>query len=170
MKALFKSIGRFIDKVEKLCLGGSVVAVILMMLLVTADITGRKLFGMPVPGSVELTEDYLMISLVYLAMSYVYTEGGHVRVTLFRRFIPESMKTPIDVLLSLMGLVFFLIMTVRGWITMIRAIQFGEFSSSVLAYPLAPAYFILALGSALLCYRILETVISPEKIKWEEEI
>ena len=170
MKALFNTIGKYIDKLEKVCLGGSVIAIILMMLLVTADITGRKLFDMPIPGSLELIEDYLMIALVYLAISYVYIEGGHVRVTLFRRFIPESIKTPIDVVLSIISLMFFLILTVRGWMTTVRAFKFGELSSSILAYPLAPAYFILTLGSALLCLRILETVISPGKIKWEEEI
>jgi len=168
MKALIRFFGKFIDLLEKVCLAGSVLTVILMMLLVTADVLGRKFFHQPVPGSVEITEDYLMIALVYLAMSYVYTQGGHVRVTMFRRFIPGFLKLPVDTLLNLFALLFFVILTVRGWTTTLRAFKFQEFSSCILAYPLAPAYFILTLGAALLCVRILETIISPGKIKWEE--
>lgn len=163
-----KIAGRFLDLIEKICITGSVFCVIIMMLLVTADVTGRKFFHQPIPGSVEITEDYLMVALVYLAMSYVYTQGGHVRVTLFRRFIPGSIKLPVDTVLNLFALLFFVILTARGWATTLRAIKFHEFSSCILAYPLAPAYFILTLGGALLCVRILETIISPGRIKWEE--
>ncbi|MGQ9825116.1 MAG: TRAP transporter small permease [Desulfotomaculales bacterium] len=168
MKSFFDLLGKLIDLIEKICLAGSVVSVIAMMLLITTDVIGRKFFHQPIKGSVEITEDYLMIALVYLAMSYVYTEGGHVRVILFRRFIPNFIKLPLDTVLNLLGLLFFVLLAWRGWATTLRAIQYREFSSCILAYPLAPAYFILTLGAALLCVRILETIISPEKIKWEE--
>lgn len=168
MKAFIRFFGKFFSSLEKVCLAGSVFTVILMMLLVTVDVLGRKFFHQPVPGSVEITEDYLMIALVYLAMSYVYTQGGHVRVTMFRRFIPDLLKLPVDILLNLLSLIFFVILAVRGWTTTLRAVEFHEFSSCILAYPLAPAYFIMTLGAALLCVRILETIIWPSKIRWEE--
>src|SRR5690606_41095253 len=40
----------------------------------------------------EFTEDYLMVSLVFLTLSYVYTVGGHVRVTLFEKRIPARVN------------------------------------------------------------------------------
>ncbi|MDD2737224.1 MAG: TRAP transporter small permease [Desulfuromonadaceae bacterium] len=169
MKILFKVIGEVINRIEKICLAGSVFALIATIILVNADVFGRQVLDMPIHGSLEIIEDYLMIALVYLSMSYVYTEGGHVRITLFRKFIPGFIKRPLDVALSVVSLLFFILLTVRGCVVTLRAFQFCELSSCVLAYPLAPAYLILALGSALLCIRILQTIIDPSKIKWDEE-
>ncbi|WP_353928707.1 TRAP transporter small permease [Desulfofundulus kuznetsovii] len=139
-----------------------------MMLLVTADVTGRKFFGQPIPGSVEINEEYLMVTMVYLAMSYVYIQGGHVRVTLIRRFLPQVFLKVIDPCLNALGLAFFSLITYFGWQKTATALKFKETSSCILAFPMAPAYFLLTLGAALLCVRIIESIVQPAKIKWEE--
>ncbi|HHW43510.1 MAG TPA: TRAP transporter small permease [Desulfotomaculum sp.] len=164
---IVKAVGKAVDFIEWICMTCSVISVLVMMLLVTADVVGRKFFHHPIPGSVEINEEYVMIALVYLAMSYVYKEGGHVRVTLFRHFIPGPVKTVVDTGLNILGLLFFALIVLLGWQTSLRAIRFQETSSCLLAYPMAPAYLILTLGAALLCIRILETIVSPRKIKWE---
>lgn len=169
MKKAINILGKIVDLIEKICMGLSTASVIAMMLLVTTDVTGRKFFDAPVPGSVELIEDYLMITLVYLAMSYVYTQGGHVRVVLFRKFIPVHLRSPVDVVLNVLAFVFFALVAGGGLSTALRALKFKEYSSCILAYPMAPAYFILTLGSIFLCIRIFETIISPQKINWHEQ-
>ncbi|SHJ79686.1 TRAP transporter small permease [Desulfofundulus thermosubterraneus] len=168
MNNFINALDKVIGLIEKICMAGSVLSVVLMMLLVTADVTGRKLFNHPIPGSVEINEEYLMVSIVYLSMSYVYVQGGHVRVTLFRRFLPGPFLKLIDPCLNIFGLFFFSLITFFGWEKTLTAMQFGETSSCILAYPLAPAYFLLTLGAALLCLRIAESIFLPAKIKWEE--
>ncbi|WP_027717509.1 TRAP transporter small permease [Desulfovirgula thermocuniculi] len=168
MKKFFAYLGKAVDLLEKACMTGSVLSVISMMLLVTADVTGRKFFRHPIPGSVEINEEYLMVTLVYLAMSYVYVQGGHVRVTLFRRFLPPSFLRAIDPCLNALGLLLFALIAFYGWQKALKAWRFGETTSCILGYPLAPAYFLLTLGAALLCVRIAESVLRPGKIKWEE--
>ena len=162
------SIGKVIDFIEKICAAVSVVSVVLMMLLVSADVIGRKFFQHPIPGVVEIVEEYLMIAVVFMAMSYIYLKGGHVRVTLFRRFFPEKVKLPLDIIINILGLIFFALIAVEGWQTTVRAVRFHETSACILDYPLAPAYFIMTLGVALLCVRIIETIFSPSKIKWDD--
>lgn len=168
MRNFFSYLGKAIDLVEKVCMTGSVLSVIFMMLLVTADVMGRKFFHHPIPGSVEINEEYLMVTLVYLAMSYVYVQGGHVRVTLFRRFLPPALLKVVDPCLNALGLLLFSLITFFGWQKTVKAWRFGETTSCILGYSLAPAYFLLTLGAALLCVRIAESVFRPAKIKWEE--
>ncbi len=168
MRSVLSILGKAIDVLEKTCAALSVCSVLVMMLLVTADVTGRKFFNHPIPGVVEITEEYLMIALVFLAMSYVFMQGGHVRVVLFRRFFPERVKLPLDIFLNFLALVFFALIAIMGWQTTLRAVRFGEFSACILAYPLAPAYFLLTLGSALLCVRIIQAIFIPSSVKWEE--
>lgn len=154
--------------VEKLCAILSVMSIISMMLLITVDVTLRKAFNHPIPGGFEITEDYLMVGIVYMALSYIYLQGGHVRVTIFLGIIPKALKRPLDIILNLFSLGFFVLVAIGGMMTFLRAVSYGEFSSSILAYPLAPAYFLVPLGSILLCIRIIESIISPSKMKWED--
>jgi len=162
------AVEKVIAQTEKICTTVSVASVIVMAVFITLDVTMRKLFDKPITGCFEITEDYLMVALVFLSLSYVYKQGGHVRVTLFLRFLPASLTGLINILLGIMSLGFFGLIAVLGWKTTMRAIELKEFSSNVLAYPLAPAYFLVALGSALLCLRIIEGIIWPGRIKWED--
>lgn len=52
-----------------------------MMLLTTADAVGRYLFNRPILAAYELTTNYLMVAVVFLAMPYAYRQGANIRVT-----------------------------------------------------------------------------------------
>jgi TRAP-type C4-dicarboxylate transport system permease small subunit len=69
----------------------------------------------------------------------------------------------LELFLKSLGLIFFILITLKGWEVTVRAYQFGEVSSSVLAYPLAPAFFLVPLGSALVCVRIFQSLFTS----WE---
>ncbi|MGH7389596.1 MAG: TRAP transporter small permease [Candidatus Rokuibacteriota bacterium] len=62
-----------------------------MMLLTTADAAGRYLFNRPILVAYELTTNYLMVAVVFLAMPYAYRQGANIRVT----FLVERLgRTP----------------------------------------------------------------------------
>ena len=150
-----------VEFMEKICLAGSSCAMLLIMLVTTFDLLARKLIDYSIPSLYELTEDYLMVSLVFLSMSYVYSVGGHVRVTLLEKHFPPSIKRPLQKFLLLLALILFGLITLKGWEVTVRAVEFQEVSNSVLAYPLAPAFFLVPLGSGLLFLRILQSLFSP---------
>lgn len=149
-----------INYVEKMCYWGSVASILIMMFLTTFDLIARKIGDYSIPSLYEFTEDYLMVALVFLSMSYVYRIGGHVRVTLFEGYIPFFLKRRLDKILNLFTVVFFAFITLKGFEVTIRAFRFQEVSSSLLAYPLGPALFFVPLGSALMCIRIMQSFFS----------
>ena len=61
--------------------GGGVCQHIGIMFLTTFDFWPESSSITRSPVSYEFTEDYLMVGLVFLTIGYVYTIGGHVRVT-----------------------------------------------------------------------------------------
>lgn len=111
-----------------------------------------------------------MVALVFLSISYVYKAGGHVKVDLLEKHFPNFIKIPLHKFLNLWALVFFVLIALKGWDVGVRAYQFQEVSSSILAYPLAPAYFLVPLGSALTCFRIIEAIFSGESKEAEHEL
>ena len=52
-----------------------------MMLLTTADAAGRYLFNRPILAAYELTTNYLMVAVIFLALPYAYRQGANIRVT-----------------------------------------------------------------------------------------
>jgi TRAP-type C4-dicarboxylate transport system permease small subunit len=154
-----------VDFIEKIFLGGGFVAILLCMLLTTFDLLARKFFNFSIPSLYEFTEDYLMVGLVFLTVSYVYRIGGHVRVTLLEKYFPPFFKKPLEKVLKVLSFILFLFIGLKGWEVTVRAYQLQEVSSSVLAYPLWPALFMVPLGSAILLIRIFQSFFTS----WEAE-
>lgn len=155
------------DMLDKILIRISQFAAFSMMALVTVDVIARRFLMRPIVGAVEITQDYLMIGLIFCALSYVYTSGGHVRVTLFAKYIPKSLKRPIDVILTLISLTFFVIMAWKGLETTVSTFQMKEVSNSLIAYPMYPAYFMVFLGALLISIRIIQDIFHPPAEKDE---
>lgn len=65
----------------------SMIALMLMMLTVFADVAGRFLFNNPIPGAKEIIE-FMMIFVVYFGLSYTQSQNGHVGMD----FVVERLK------------------------------------------------------------------------------
>ena len=67
---------RVLDACERVLTLVAVVATFCVMLLTTADASGRYLFNRPILAAYELATNYLMIAGVFLAMPYAYRRGA----------------------------------------------------------------------------------------------
>ena len=159
-----KTFDKLFGYVEKACMAGSILSTLIMMVLTSVDALLRYLFNNPIIGVYEITEDYLLVALVFLALSYTYRKGRHVRVEAIAQFIPDRIMGPIDAVLRIAAFAFFLLVTIAGWQVFAHAVEIKEFSSNILRYPLAPAYFLVVLGCALLCLRIIQSVFDPSVV------
>lgn len=153
-----QAIDRLLGSIERILVFVAGVSMILMMLLTTFDLLSRKFLDYSIPSLYEFTEDYLMVGLVFLTLSYVYTIGGHVRVTLFEKHLPPRFNAIWKKIHKLMAFVLFALITFKGWEAAAEAYEFNEMSNSLLAYPLAPALLLVPVGSAMLCLRILQSL------------
>jgi TRAP-type C4-dicarboxylate transport system permease small subunit len=72
---------RWLDGCERVLTLVAALATFAMMLLTTADAVGRYLFNRPILAAYELTTNYLMAAVIFLAMPYAYRQGANIRVT-----------------------------------------------------------------------------------------
>jgi TRAP-type transport system small permease protein len=162
MDKIFKPL----DWVETIAVGLSAFALLLVTVLTTIDVFFRKVTHQSIPSLYEITEEYLMVAIVFLALSHVYKIGGHVRVTMFAdRFIPAPLMAVINKVLNLVYLGFFGFMAYQCYLAAAQAWEFHEVSSTLLAYPIAPALFMVPLGAFLVCLRILQSIVSKSEDK-----
>lgn len=159
------AVQKLLAVIEKIFVFVAGASMVLMMLLTTFDLLARKFFSYSIPSLYEFTEDYLMVSLVFLTISYVYIQGGHIRVTLFEKHLPHRFRVVWEKLHQVMTLVLFSFIAVKGWNAAVSAYEFNERSNSLLAYPLAPALMLVPVGSALLCLRVIQALLNELKVE-----
>ena len=75
-----KPILRAVSLLERASLTLAVLAMLAMMLSISADAFGRYLFNAPIEGAFEFTELYLMIVVTFMAMPDTYSSGAQIRL------------------------------------------------------------------------------------------
>ena len=167
---------RILSYVEDKFLWGSIIILVVMTLFISADAAARYIFDAPFPGGFEITEEYLLPSMTFLALSAVFAMGGHVRVMMLADLLPKKLMQPINLIQDVLCLAFSLVLTYGAFLNTAKGFATDEYSMSILAYPLAPAYGIVFLGLALLTLRQIYYFVHPKareaqsKLTHEEKI
>ena len=74
----------------------SLVAIVIMMMLTTADVILRYIFDSPILGSMEMTE-LLMVSIAGLSLAWCTLKSGHIRVDIITNMFSKKTNRTIDV-------------------------------------------------------------------------
>jgi TRAP-type C4-dicarboxylate transport system permease small subunit len=102
---VFQSGGRMLKKLTpaKISMGVieivgffSLVAIVIMMMLTTADAILRYIFDRPILGSMEMTE-LLMVSIAGLSLAWCTLKSGHIRVDIITNMFSKKTNRTIDV-------------------------------------------------------------------------
>lgn len=129
-------------------------ALMAVMLLVVANVLLRYLFNMPIGGTLELTEGALPF-IIFLSLAMTQYEGGHIKVVLLTRKLPERLQRALLVLAMLAGAALFAWATYAGWKLTAKSIAIGEIERGSIRYPLWPVKGVIAFGMALLTVQFL---------------
>jgi TRAP-type C4-dicarboxylate transport system permease small subunit len=130
---------------------------ILMTVIEVLNALGRKLF-MPFPCSLEAVESLLVIS-VYLGVSIVALEGGHVSVSLMTDRLSARVQYGLDAFANLLGASTFGFLAFGAWKEAFRALGIWEMRIGVYRFPLWPFKLIFALGMTMLAIQLVVNVV-----------
>lgn len=125
---------------------------VIMTAVVFLNALGRKLF-IPFPGTVELVEALLVVS-VYFGVALVALEGGHVNVTFATEKLTPRTKRLLDGAGNLLAALAFAYLAVSAWVVAIDAIRILEYRIAVYRFPLWPFKSLFALGLSLLAIQL----------------
>ncbi|MCG6903263.1 MAG: TRAP transporter small permease [Rhodobacter sp.] len=125
-----------------------------VMVLVVANALLRYLFNAPIAGTLEVTEGALPI-IVFLSLAMTQYEGGHIKVVLLTRKLPEGARRAAVVFAMLAGAALFAWASYAGWKLTMKSIAIGEIERGSIRYPLWPIKGAIAFGMALLTLQFL---------------
>ncbi|TFF24860.1 TRAP transporter small permease [Jiella endophytica] len=147
--------------VENLCaiVAGAILAG--TMVLVTVDAFSRHLFSAPISIQYTLTESYLMVGGIALALPWGYRAGGRIRIALLVANLPlgtQSILFRVGNLLALPYLAaLFWLSTGKTW----EAFANQEYTMGIIDWPVGWSWIWVPIGLALLTLRVLLDTLRP---------
>ena len=172
IKKGFERIDAFIKIIENITMYIASICLIVMTSLITVDSIFRYFLNKPIIGVLEVTENILMVGIVYLGLSYTSRGDGHIRVDIFSRKFPKKLQRINMFIFNIVAVVFFSIIGYQAWLQTVNAIQINQLSSGAVEFPMAPAYFLVVLGAILLSVRLfmeaIKQLFKENEVKLED--
>lgn len=141
-------------------LGGA--ALILMVLVTFANVVARYVLRTPVTGTVEITQ-LLLVVTAFFAIPYTEVRKQHVTFDeVVNRFPPRARALTLGVMYFLVG-IYALIMSWQDTLLAFSYMNPSVRVTDVLKIPIAPAIFVVALGSVLWGMELLLNVLSRSR-------
>jgi len=143
-------IGRALAALNGLTMGAGSVAVVLMILHVTADVVMRYAFNSPLPATILFVSVFYMIAVAFLPLSSVEQNDAHISVELVYDLLAGWMQWGLRALSHLLSIAVF---GALAWRTGAEALTRHAAGTSAveagMRIPTWPAYFVLPLAFGL---------------------
>lgn len=143
------------------------------MCLIVGNVVSRYAVGVPIAGTLELTEGALPL-IIFLALALTQHDGGHIRVTLVTDRLPQPVARVLAVIAMLAGVVLFSWAAWAGWLAANRSFAIGEMERGSIRFPLWPIKYAVCFGMILLSVQFLIDAVcvaagmKPQEINPEE--
>jgi TRAP-type C4-dicarboxylate transport system permease small subunit len=146
-------------KVEAFFLRLSQIALLIMMVLTTLDALSRYLFSKSITGAYEVTEMYLMVMLVFLSMSYIQKNDGHIRLDIIFERLPLHVQNILNIFYYLLSAAMMFFIGYQGLIMTVNALENNLIASGLINFQLWLSYIWIPIGSFLIMIRLIISVI-----------
>ena len=150
------AIGRLLARAIDLSTLLGLVAVALMMLHITIDVTGKFLLNEPVPATIAMVSSYYMVVVAFLALALAETRNSHITVEVLTEFFPMRVQRHLYSWTYLVSALVYGVITYRAWEEAQRAHATGTFimeqSTKLITWP---SYYLLPIGTGLMTVVVL---------------
>lgn len=141
------------------------IAVVAMLLHVTAYVLMRHVMSAPVPATVEIVSRYYMVAIAFLPLAWAERRGDMISIEVFAHLTPQAIRPWVGALVSLVTFGAYVLLTYTTFSVALRELTTRSFVISLsVAIPVWPGYFILPVGfalAALVCLYRFFTLLFP---------
>lgn len=150
------------------------IACLALMVHVIGEVTGRNLFNHPLSGTLEITQYWWMMAIVFLAFGYTQLRGDHIRATIITEMMDERWQRGSQILALVLLGAFAVLMGMHGWTSAMASLEIRDASNSSNPIPIWPMVFAVPLGCAALTLQcvasIYEVTIGRDQASHAEEL
>ena len=131
------------------------IALLSLMLLTVADVTGRYVFNNPISGTIEISQQ-MMAFIILLGLAFTLVKGVHVSVGLVFDRLPRRLQILARVVADITGLCLCVLLTWGSWVQFWDSWIVGEWMPAAVRIPWWPAKLVMPIG---FCFMSIEFFI-----------
>lgn len=136
------------------------IATLAMGVHIVADVSFRNLGGTPLPGTLEITQNWSMVVIVMLAMGYAEKIGEHINATILTQYLDPVSRWWSDLVVRSLMFLFVSVLTYYSILAAVFAVQVQQIALGAITIPIWPVKIVLAVGFALFALQLLMSIIS----------
>ncbi len=126
-------------------------AAVLMVFHVSADVTSRTVFNRPLEGTTELVSAYYMVAIAYLPWAWIARNDGHIKVELFTSFLPPLALEWLGIAVKIVTVLYVSFFVWRATMRAIEQVYAGEVWQAGTKYLLIwPSRWVLPIAGGLM--------------------
>lgn len=154
-----KKVMNLFDKVDSVIFTVAQVAAFIMMILTTADTLMRYVFNHPIIGAYYFSENYLMVIIVFLSISYVWKLGGHIRIDLFIQYMPKRVVRVLDIIYALAVACLMFVIGYQAMLMTQEAFVNNNVAAGIIPWPTWLSWIWIPIGAYIFTIRLLLSVV-----------
>lgn len=131
------------------------------MLLISADAILRYVFNNPLVFQLAVTEDYLLVGVIMLSLSWGFRTGGYIRITGLANMLPEAPRNLLFRAGVFASAGYAAVLSWKSWGHFWDPFQTGEVNYGVIDYPVWLSHVWVPFGLGLLALRLALTAVGP---------
>ena len=133
---------------------GAASIVVILMVMVVADIFGRKVLNNPVPMSYEVGA-FMLVFIVFMGLAYSQRQKAHIRVEILTLRMPPRFRAVMDLFAFTLGIVIYGAIFYETFKWSYHSFAIGEYVAGLINIPKWPSQFALVFGALLLSLQFL---------------
>ena len=130
-----------------------------IMILVGSDVFMRYTFNAPIPGTLEISEQTVVL-ITFLCFAYAGMQKRHVQTTAIVGHLPSSLKFVADVVSILLMLVLLSLLVWRTSLEGLRALRIQEIRMGLIGVPIYPSKIAIPIGLSVAWLYYFLTLLS----------
>jgi len=151
-------LARWVEGFNRVLYWVSAVAILVSSLILTYEVLMRYVFKIPTIWEIE-SAVYLGVMATFLGSAYGLKDGAHINIDVVVRALAPVTRRRLEVVTSLMALVFTAYVAYKGWALFWEAFSKGWRSESLWGPPLAIPYLFLPLGMSMLSLQFVIQIL-----------
>lgn len=153
-----RPVNRFAWRIENALSLVSASMILFAMLLVSAEVISRKFFNAPIPGQLELGE-LLMPPIIFLAIAYTQSTGGHVRMTVVIDHLPPAWRHVTEIVVKVLAIAVYAVLCYHSAKYAFRTWEFHDVTMSPPYFVIWPSAIMVPIGIFLVTLRVYLEVL-----------
>jgi TRAP-type C4-dicarboxylate transport system permease small subunit len=138
-----------------------IVAGVLMMLHVSADVAARTLLNSPIEGTTETAAAYYMVAVAYLPWAWLTRGDAHIRVEMFTSYASPRFVEWLDIVVKVATVVFLGTFIWRATLRAIDQMRAGEVWQAGTSYiSIWPSRWVLPVAGGLMALYLVLRIAS----------